>query len=367
LCSETLAAKENKSEHWAWPCVYENKGVATKSYGMSSVIESVTYQSRPVRKLLFSVAVILAIIGPSAFGQPNAPPLVESPPAQPLIAQTPKVPEWQAAAGGKMSFDVASVRQDPSGKFRNPGYSFDSDDQYIPNGGLFTTDASLRTYINFAYKLNQMSSRLSGLPKWAATEHFEIRARAAGNPSKDQMRLMMQSLLAERFKLVIHFETQELPVLALTLIKPGKPGPKLRQHADGPACDAPLPPANSTADIDVFPAICNDYLAVNRHGRGILAGARNTTAELMAAFIFNVGHVGRPVVDRTGLSGNIDFMMEYTPELNGPRTTGEDTQPDLQGETFLEAVKDQLGLKLEPTKAALEIPVIDHVEMPSEN
>jgi uncharacterized protein (TIGR03435 family) len=60
-------------------------------------------------------------------------------------------------------------------------------------------------------------------------------------------------------------------------------------------------------------------------------------------------------------------MMEYTPELNGPRTTGEDTQPDLQGETFLEAVKDQLGLKLEPTKAALEIPVIDHVEMPSEN
>jgi uncharacterized protein (TIGR03435 family) len=220
------------------------------------VIEPVACQPRPITKLLLCVAVALSTAGPPASGQDNAPPSVPSPLEQPTMVQTQKVPQWQTAAGGKMSFEVASVRQDPSGKFMTPPYSIDSDDDYSSTGGLFTADAPLTTYISFAYKLDQMHSMLSRLPKWASTEHFEIRARAAGNPTKDQVRLMMQSLLADRFKLAIHFETRELPVLALTLLKPGKLGLKLRPHAEGPACNVVAPrTANSTVNLDMFRAM----------------------------------------------------------------------------------------------------------------
>ncbi len=324
------------------------------------VIEPVAYQPRPITRLLLCVALALVIAGPPASGQENPLPSVQSP-----LDQR-KVPKWQTAAGGKMSFEVASIRQDPSGKFTTPPYSIDSDDDYTSTGGLFTADAPLTTYVSFAYKLDQMHSMLSHLPKWASTEHFEIRARAAGNPTKDQMRLMMQSLLADRFRLAIHFETRELPVLALTLLKPGKLGPKLRPHAEGPACNVVAPrTANSTVNLDMFP--CNVYMAFNNPDHVILAGARNTTVELMAAFFSNMGQLGRPVVDRTGLSGKIDFAVEFTPEPSGSRATDAAPQSDLPAETFLEAVNDQLGLRLEPTKATLEIPVVDHVEMPSEN
>ena len=71
------------------------------------------------------------------------------------------------------------------------------------------------------------------LPKWVITDRYSIDARAAGNPTKDQMRLMVQSLLADRFQLAAHFATQEVPVFALTVVKDGKLGPKLIAHADG--------------------------------------------------------------------------------------------------------------------------------------
>jgi bla regulator protein blaR1 len=74
------------------------------------------------------------------------------------------------------------------------------------------------------------------LPKWVITDRYSIDARAAGNPTKDQMRLMVQSLLADRFQLAAHFATQEVPVFALTVVKDGKLGPKLIAHADGRPC-----------------------------------------------------------------------------------------------------------------------------------
>jgi uncharacterized protein (TIGR03435 family) len=80
-----------------------------------------------------------------------------------------------------------------------------------------------------------------------------------------------------------------------------------------------------------------------------------------------LGNLGRPVVDQTGLSGTFDFTLEWTPESNRPEPAVADAQPELQGTTFLEALKEQLGLQLKSTKATLDVPVIDHVEMPSEN
>src|SRR5438045_115364 len=156
------------------------------------------------------------------------------------LAQAPAIPDWQRAAGGKRAFEVASVKES-QGPFAPPSFPLDAGDAFRPTGGLFHADFPVTVYVQFAYKFRftpeQMQTVLARLPKWVATDRFSIQARAEGNPTKDQFRLMMQSLLAERFKLVLHFETQEAPVFALTLAKPGKLGPKLRPHADGPPCE----------------------------------------------------------------------------------------------------------------------------------
>ncbi len=113
---------------------------------------------------------------------------------------------------------------------RNPPYSnfpLGPGDVYIRNGGLFSaTGFPLETYIFFAYKVNGNQAQFldAQLPEWAKTEPFDIQARAEGNPSKDQMRMMMRSLLQERCKLAARYEQREAPVFAFALVK-SKPGP----------------------------------------------------------------------------------------------------------------------------------------------
>ena len=137
-----------------------------------------------------------------------------------LSAQSTDVPDWQTTAGGKMAFEVASVK--PTKTFRPSLFDISTGNAVAP-GGRFFGVFPLFMYITFAYKLQQTDEQrnamLAALPKWANTDEFEIEARAAGNATKDQMRLMMQSLLADRFKLAVHFETREVPVLVLTTDK----------------------------------------------------------------------------------------------------------------------------------------------------
>jgi bla regulator protein blaR1 len=228
-------------------------------------------------------------------------------------------------------------------------------------------------FIVFAYKLMLSSEQAAAIrahqSKWFDTDRFEIDAKAAGNPTKDQMRLMMQSLLAERFHLAVHYETQEMSVYALTLVKPGMWGPKLIRHADGPPCDASGPenPATGMADpdADVFPPACESMMAApGKNGRSV-EGSRNTTMALLAFILSRTA--GRPVVDRTGIADAIDYRVEWTPESNSPGSLGEEVQPDPNPVTFMEALREQLGLKLESTKAPVQTLVIDHIERPSEN
>src|SRR6202042_2253509 len=157
---------------------------------------------------------------------------------------------------------------------------------------------------------------LASLPKWVDTDVIEIDAKASGNPTKDQMRLMMQSLLAERFHLAVHYETQEMPVYAMTLIKPGTWGPKLIRHDDGPSCDVsgPQHPVTGMSDpgADVFPRICEAQSTVPGKNGRIVQGARNTTMALFAGFLGRTA--GRPVVDRTGITDRIDYRLEWTLE-----------------------------------------------------
>src|SRR5579862_8059107 len=156
---------------------------------------------------------------------------------------TPQSLETMEAAGVKMSFDVASVKPNKSDEPRHTNVPL-AGDPAPPPGGLFSaTNTPLVEYIWFAYDLGQaeMVKLASQLPRWAVTgdtQRFDIQARAQGSPTRDQMRLMMQSLLADRFKLALHTETKQGPIYALVLVKPGKLGPHLQQHTDDASCSA---------------------------------------------------------------------------------------------------------------------------------
>jgi uncharacterized protein (TIGR03435 family) len=281
--------------------------------------------------------------------------------------QTP-VPEWQVAAGGKKTFDVASIKV-AAGDFRSPLFPLDESDAFKSTGGRFFAQFPVLTFIQFGWKVRptreQAQAILATLPKWVATDRFEIEARGEGNATKDQLRLMMQSLLAERFHLALHFETHETAVFALALIKPGKTGPKIRPHSEGPPCDAAVDP-----DV-VFPEPCDAQALRIRPSRALMAGSRHTTLDSVAASLASLGGLGRPVVDQTGLTGRYDFTLEWFDETGafGPRppAPAPGAAADPQGPSFLEALRDQLGMKLESTRAPVQFLVIDHIERPSEN
>src|SRR5262249_4937023 len=119
--------------------------------------------------------------------------------------------------------------------------------------------------IIFAYKFvippERQRAMAAELPKWVSTDSFDIEARAPiTNPSKDQMRLMMQSLLAERFGLALHFETRAMPVLALVVANRARRGQQLIPHSDGPPCPDTASPEYVPQDIPgVFPQNCETY------------------------------------------------------------------------------------------------------------
>jgi bla regulator protein BlaR1 len=296
----------------------------------------------------------------------------QSPTSQPAATQTPKVPDWQIAAGTKREFDVVSIRKDISGNFKTPSFALDPGDGWQPQDGLFHSDFPLVVDIEFAYKLSEAPYEdeylLANQPKWVSSDIYEIKARAEGKPTKDQMRLMMQSMFADRFKLVIHFETRQVPVLALTLIHPGKLGPKLRPHAQGPACDISVPPPAKGAlakGPDLIPPGCALFMAAPKPNRVWLEGARDVSVSSIADYLSSDAGMDRPIVDQTGLNGNYDFSIQYTAEPDQQAASGAATGP--QAITLEEALKEQLGMKLIRTTAPVRVPVIDHIERPSEN
>jgi bla regulator protein BlaR1 len=288
-------------------------------------------------------------------------------------ATQPAVPQWQTAAGGRMAFEVSSVKRNTAALDTSPPSSNvtliqqGAHDNFTPAGGLFSVrNTPLIFYLVFAYKLTayQQQSASSQLPKWAIADRFDIQARAAGNPSEDQLRLMMQTMLADRFKLAIHFEDRQLPAYAFVLSRAGKLGPQLQRHSDDPPCAAPSAKVPGGASS---PAICDRFIGEMQPSGQLHMSARDETMANIADFSLVMGKLDRPVLDQTGLSGVFDFSIDFTPVLNGPPPSGATSQTDNSGPTFLEALRDQLGLKLESTIGPVEVLVIDHVEGPSPN
>ena len=244
-----------------------------------------------------------------------------------------------------MEFDVVSIRKDISGKFKTPSFALDAGDGWQPPDGLFHSDFPLVDDIEFAYKLSdapyEAESLLANQPKWVSSDIYEIQARAEGKPTKDQMRLMMQSMLADRFKLVIHFETRQVPVLALTLIHPGKLGPNIRPHAQGPACDVSVPPPAKGSLVkgpDLTPPGCALFQSISERNHMWLEGARDVSVPSIAAYLTNDANdagMDRPIVDQTGLDGDYDFSIQYTEESDQAAASGAEAAAGPQGTTFL--------------------------------
>jgi uncharacterized protein (TIGR03435 family) len=260
-------------------------------------------------------------------------------------------------AARQPAFDVASVKQNRSSIPANSNFPLGPGDAYTQNGGYFNaTNFPLFLYISFAYKImpSQAQFLRDQLPAWATTERFDIQARAQGSPGKDEMRLLMRTLLAERFKLALHVEQRVIPVAALVPAKAGKLGPQIQRHPAGAPCPKDILPGGTTAD-GRFPLLCGGILQLGPSAPGrVRYGARDVTLEFIATSLSTANASGRPMIDRTALSGTFDFNLEWTPDS--------DAQPDLAGPTFEQALREQLGLKLVSQKASTPVLVLDHVE-----
>jgi uncharacterized protein (TIGR03435 family) len=277
----------------------------------------------------------------------------------------------------ELVFEVASVRSNKSTAQPTSRFPLGPGDAFVPGNLFSATNQPLIAYLRFAFKLSQ--GELLDLPSWVYDEHFDIAARAVGNPTKDQMRLTMRSLLADRFKLKTHIERHTKPAFTLVLVRVGQIGPQLRVNTEASACaeflSAPAPdgapnirlvePSSKTGlqlpdipcgSIGPIPASTPDKNRI---------GGRRVTLDRIAGFLKNpFTGVDRQVLDRTGLTGTFDFSLEWIsePDITVPRD-----QATADGASFLEALQKQLGLKLVATTAADDVLVIDHIERPDQN
>jgi uncharacterized protein (TIGR03435 family) len=258
-----------------------------------------------------------------------------------------------------LAFDTASVKPNKSG----------AEQRYIrldPGGGVTVVNMQLRELITWAYQVQ--SFQLDGGPDWIATDRFDMVAKPAREvPSKvtgeDPPRMMMRTLLAERFKLAMHKETKDLPIFEMVLAKPdGKLGPQLRPAAVDCAAQAAAragapPPAPSGPP---GPGSCfMNMNPVSVRGGGVTLA---TLANILERA------VGRLVIDRTGLTGNWDLEVKYTPERSQLPPGVEPPVPiDWNGPSLFTAIEEQLGLKLRPARGPVEVLVIDLVQQPTPN
>ena len=301
--------------------------------------------------------------------------------ASSALAQTAPTP-------APLAFDVASVRPSKPGSPQHTNVPLDSgyvygrispDDARSAAGGhLIVTHQPLWRYIVFAYKLSgtqELSLRFSifsgvpksGAPFWVtgsfdgSPEFFDISARAPADTSIDQMRLMMQALLADRFHLATHYVSADAPVFALVLAKPGVTGPDLQLHPPSDACTAPLSAPAAMGDL---PPACGVIAHVPSSAPGQHYGGRGIPLSLFATTVptmTGLAAMPRPVVDQTGLSGLYDFTLTWIHDPSGDEAISENIA------NFRSALKSQLGLELKPSHAPMSFLIVDHVERPSEN
>lgn len=243
-------------------------------------------------------------------------------------------------------FDVASIKRNAGG---GPSNSVEIGLMRAiaraSRGGRFhVPNASLHLLIQLAYDARDY--QIVGEPSWAASDGYAVTAKAEGDVNFEQMRPMLQSLLADRFQFSFHRETRQLPVYELAAAKgglriaPAKAGSCVTRDPQGPT----LPFGSK---------ICGG----ERIGIGRIEGFGVTMPKLVELLS---DRIGRTVIDRTSFRGAFDFQLDFAPEEAMGSDPG--TAPSI-----FAALQEQLGMRLESAKGPVEVLVIDRVERPAEN
>lgn len=251
---------------------------------------------------------------------------------QTVLAQGPAEPS------PGLKFEVASLKSSPPGARMGVIRPAQGGERYEGVG------IPLKALIMTAYRVRV--DQVAGGPKWLDTDFFDMQAKAEKPSSVEELHVMLRNLLAERFHLEVHRSTAELPMYALTV---DKGGPRMEGHQAKNAGDPWIESAQSPfLHLSLTARFCS-----------------------MVYFAWRLGQLmDLPVVDQTDLKGEYDFKLTYTRELppqfkEGDRYNG---QPiDTSGPSVFEAVREQLGLKLEKKKGPVEVISIDHVEKLSGN
>lgn len=233
-----------------------------------------------------------------------------------------------------------------------------------PGGGIRITNMSLKDMIMIAWRVQPF--QMSGGPAWIDSARYDIVAKPEAKISQSEIPAMLQSLLADRFQVRLRSETKEMPVYALVLArKDGKPGPDLMESKEGDCqkFDPAQPPARPEPAAPP-PRYC---------GRLMMGPNRITAIAVpLSSLIPTLSRMlGRQVVDQTGLKGNFDLNVTWTPDETQafpPRPPGENSAPsDSAAPSFFTAFQERLGLKFESKKGPVEIIVVENAERPSEN
>jgi len=274
------------------------------------------------RKLFLSTIAIAILCVPIAFGLAGAPQSQSSPPT-----------------ATKLSFDVASIRE--WGKGEAPvgmvmaGVQFSGD-------RLISRCASLRALVSYAYHLT-WAVPVTGFPAWANascgrtyTDTFAIEATMPAGTTDEQARQMMQTLLADRFKLAVHWDKKDMPIFALII---GKSGFKLKPSDTNN--DAPVPPHSVGCPTE------------DPNCHNIVAGSGPISA---LASLLSVS-AGRPVIDQTGLTGTYNIDLKWAG----------DTATDSPLPSLPAALREKFGFELKSQVGPVDVLVIEHVEKPSPN
>jgi uncharacterized protein (TIGR03435 family) len=242
-------------------------------------------------------------------------------------AQTGSPPRTSA---GTMAFDVASVKPNISG---DGNFGVETN-----QSGLTAVNVTVRALLFHGFGLRQ--GQLTGAPGWIDSERFDIKARAPTGSTEAQIPAMIQDLLKDRFRLIVHEETRDLPIYALVLAREdGKPGPQLTRSAVDCATTRGCGVNTSSGSMGTVITLTGSPLS------GLLD-------ELATA-------VDRTVVDRTGLTGAFDLELRFRREtLQGGPSSANDP-------SVFTAVQEQLGLKLESSRGPVNVLVVDRIDRPT--
>lgn len=255
------------------------------------------------------------------------------------------------------SFDVASIKQ---------ARADESTDEFTfePGGRLVVRSYGLKFLILMAWHIPEF--QLQGSSGWTETLRYDIDAEASGNPTHDQLLLMLQSLLIERFHLTVHHETEDLPIFVLrresalgTDLAPTKPGsctPTPVLQVVPPTAPGAKPLCGLEGRLVQLP---------DAGGPAMLMLWRGAP---MGWFVRTLGTtLHRHVADDTNLAGDYNVRLEYRPDNFSGKATPIPGAEESTAPSIFTAVREQLGLKLDSEKGPVDVLVIDHAEAPTPN